>query len=230
MNVKLSDNSIRQLPFEKPRFGYVKFLARPLRRFALQWHGLGSRTQIVATPPDFESLALPLAAILRARALDVSCSCVWPSLRLVGKEMKTEIAPISMSYDESPLDDENTDLILVSSIVDTTTQIESMLSYAHPISEMKYRSISVFVPFAQQGALREFRLALRESELDTFAWQNSFQFSEESKERLHLSVNTWIAAALNLPSPEAVKSYFPRSVTAHLNEQPRPEISSTPEP
>ncbi|MBB4956110.1 hypothetical protein H4S14_004199 [Agrobacterium vitis] len=179
------------------------------------------RVRLIALPWDYEIIAVPLAAHLRSIGAKTSNSCVWPSRDTVGRG-EMEIAPIAMSYNEEYLDDVDTELVIINSFVDTTTVIESMLTYAHPLRDMRYQKISVIAPIASVGSFQAFSRLLRTSEQAAFSWTNTVEVGSRLRPQVQAKVDDWLVQALELGAPEELHKYFPKTVLTYLNEQPRP--------
>ncbi|MGO7130401.1 hypothetical protein AB9E06_06020 [Rhizobium leguminosarum] len=181
---------------------------------------LASAFHIIASVEDFELLALPVIKELEKLGHSGVWSCVWPDRQNIGVDRSTMIAPIVVSVDEAPLDAAK-DLVLVSSCVDTTAVLESMLTYAHSSPKLAYSRISIIAPFFAEGARQEFRQALPRRNAETYTWLGLFQVPPDAAFRLKNLFVQKTTLALGVETPDSLRRHMPAKILRRFDEKPK---------
>lgn len=179
-----------------------------------------SKFHVVASVEDFELLALPIVMELKQLGHAAVTSCVWARRETIGTDRQTMIAPIIVSVDEAPFDSRK-HLILVSSCVDTTAVLESMLTHAHPSPDFEYERISVIAPVVAEGARREFKQALPRQNADTYKWLGLFQVPQAAAVRLKELFTEKTALALGLDNSDALLRHMPAKILGQFDDTPK---------
>jgi hypothetical protein len=184
---------------------------------------MGRNFHVVTTVEDFDALACPIIDKLEAAGNSVVFSCIWPAEKQIGAGPRGEVVTIAMSADEEPFDDENTYLVLVRSVTETTTMLETMFTHAHPAPDMTYRGLWVLSPIVHVDAKRNFKAAIPRRYRDSLTWESNRTDPFVSRQRqLSPGIGMKIWQRMGLRSPNSNRALMPKRVLDSIENHLRP--------